>query len=112
MKSKAVGFLDTQISCMDQANNEHAIRETARPKHYDLARLFASTHLIDDPIKRLVIMLGRVDADTLIVPGISEHLGRDVAAMLNQTYRIIETPRIPGVDATVWEPHTMMVAAR
>ncbi len=112
MKPKAVGFLDTRISCANQANNEHAIRETARHKHYDLARLFACTHLVDDPIKRLVIMLGRIDADTIIVPGISEHLGYDAAAMLNQTYRIIETPRIPGDNATVWEPRTMMAVAR
>ena len=111
MKPKAVGFLDTQISLANQANDEHALRDTAKHKHLDLARVFACTQLVDNPAKRLAIMLARVGADTIIVPGAREHLG-DAAPVLNETYRIIETPRAPGDEATVWEPHTMMAAAR
>lgn len=110
MTTKAVGFLDKRISCAAQPNDEQAIRDTARHKFLDLSRLFACSHLVDDPAKRLTIMLGRVDADTIIVPNL-EHLGDD-AALLNQSYTIIETPHRPGDDAKVWEPHTLMAGAR
>jgi hypothetical protein len=110
MTTKAVGFLDKRISCAAQPNDEQAIRATARHKFLDLARLFACSHLVDDPAKRLTIMLGRVNADTIIVPSL-EHLG-DAAEILNQTYRIIEVPRIPGDDPKIWKPQTLMAGAR
>ncbi|WP_305779985.1 hypothetical protein [Nocardia nova] len=110
MKSKAVGFLDTRISGSRQANDEQALRDTAKRKHLDLARTFACTQLVDNPPKRLTIMLGRLDADTIIVPTL-EHLGNS-AEILNQTYRIIEVPRIPGDDPKIWEPQTLMAGAR
>ncbi|MFI7191501.1 hypothetical protein ACIBQ0_17340 [Nocardia nova] len=110
MKPKAVGFLDTRISCANQARDEQALRDTAKHKHLDLARTLVCTQIVDDPPKRLTIMLGRLNAETIITPTL-EHLG-DAAALLNESYTIIEAPRRPGDDAKVWEPHTLMAAAR
>jgi hypothetical protein len=110
MKTKAVGFLDTRISGARQANDEQALRDTAKHKRLDLARTFAATQLVDNPAKRLTIMLGRLDADTIVVPHL-DHLGY-AAALLNETYTIVVAPHIPGEDAKVWEPHTMMAGAR
>lgn len=110
MKTKAVGFLDTRISLANQANNEQALRDTAKLKHLDLARTFVATQIVDNPAKRLVIMLGRLGADTIVVPHL-DHLGY-AAALLNETYTIVVAPRTPGDDVKVWEPHTMMAAAR
>lgn len=46
----------------------------------------------------------------IVVPHL-DHLGY-AAALLNETYTIVVAPRTPGDDVKVWEPHTMMAAAR
>jgi len=112
MKPKAVGFLHRDVSGTQQDAHEKSLQATADAKRIDLARIFACSHLVKNPPLRLTIMLGNIDADTIIVPHpMGAHLGK-AAAELNQTYTIIETPLFAGDEATVWEPHSMMAGAR
>src|ERR1043166_4290992 len=69
MKFKAVGFLDTRIvSCTDQDTEEKQIRDAAKHHHLDLARTLVARPRTDDPIQRLMNMVRRLKADTVVVP--------------------------------------------
>ncbi|WP_227980006.1 hypothetical protein [Nocardia spumae] len=109
MKPRAVGFLHREISGARQEADEHAIRVTAGTAHLDLARTFACSHLVEQPMQRLENILSRVESNTIIVPEL-RHL--DDAAKLNERYRIVVAAHDLGGKPKIWEPHTLMAVAR
>ncbi|ATL67824.1 hypothetical protein CRH09_18115 [Nocardia terpenica] len=95
MKPKAVGFVDKQLSGAQGYHHEIKIRDTAKNWHLDLARTMTPGPEVDDPIKRLLTMIGRLGASTVIAPRLTHFGGYEDSVIACATVIEAET-------GTVW----------
>ncbi|RDI59024.1 hypothetical protein [Nocardia pseudobrasiliensis] len=95
MRAKAIGFLDKDISGVQQPIFEKKIRDTAKCRHLDLARTLAPGPEVDNPIQRLLNAIRRLDAAAVITPRLA-HLGGCENVVIAQ-YEVIESE-----TGTVW----------
>jgi hypothetical protein len=93
IRPRVIGYVDKELSGLDQENHENHIREIAKLRSNDLARTLAVGRSVTDPAQRLLNMIGKFHAPTVYLPRI-EHLGVDVVKV-NAVCEIVECEEMP-----------------
>ncbi|GAB4588887.1 hypothetical protein [Nocardia sp. IFM 10818] len=64
----AIGWLRSDVSGIQQESDEAAIRGLAYRLGYDLRKTVVFGPLTDQPLRRLRVLISRLDLDAVIVP--------------------------------------------
>lgn len=81
MNPAAIGYLRADVSGTSQVWHETQIRSLAKRFGYDLGRIVVFNARTDDPLRRLLIVVGKTKAEAVFVPS-EEHFGGPVPKSL------------------------------
>ncbi|MVU77153.1 hypothetical protein GPX89_07810 [Nocardia sp. ET3-3] len=107
----AVGFLRTDVSGPNQAQDELRIRQAANRTGYDLRKTIVFSERTKDRVHRLRVAIDRLDVEAVIVPTVEHFDGGDIpdeiremagVLILNPEVKYLRQPRAVALaNATV-----------